>query len=138
MVGRLVPRRSAVSGSAHLDTHVVVALYAGRVDGLSARARAEIEARDLRVSPMVRLELAFLREIGRITPEPSEILDDLALRIGLRVCDAPFARVASMAVSLPWTRDPFDRVIVAQALLTDAMLVTRDRRILAECPAALG
>lgn len=127
-----------MSGLAHLDTHVVVALYAGNIAGLSARARAEMEARDLRASPMVRLELAFLREIGRITPEPSEILDDLALRVGLRICDAPFARVASVAVALPWTRDPFDRVIVAQALHADALLVTRDRRILAECPAALG
>jgi len=38
---------------------------------------------------------------------------------------------------LSWTRDAFDRLIVAQAALDRAALVTRDRLILKHYPKAL-
>jgi PIN domain nuclease of toxin-antitoxin system len=46
--------------------------------------------------------------------------------IGLRVCDRPFSDVARQAAIEGWTRDPFDRLIVAQARLAKAALITRD------------
>ena len=36
----------------------------------------------------------------------------------------------------PWTRDPFDRLIAAQAIVADAPLVTADRTILEHLPLA--
>jgi PIN domain nuclease of toxin-antitoxin system len=39
----------------------------------------------------------------------------------------PFADVVATALRLDWTRDPFDRLIVAQAIAEDANLATRDR-----------
>lgn len=62
----------------------------------------------------------------------------LALRksIGLEVEDISFAEVARTAVDLTWTRDPFDRMIAAQAIVADAPLVTADRNILANLPQA--
>jgi PIN domain nuclease of toxin-antitoxin system len=33
------------------------------------------------------------------------------------------------ALPLSWTRDPFDRLIVAQAAVRDAPLLTKDRAI---------
>lgn len=111
----------------YLDTHVVVWLHAGAVERLSAAAVAAIEqTTDLRISPMVRLELQYLYEIGRVTQPPEPVLAGLAPRLGLRVCTTPFAAVVAAAETLGWTRDPFDRLIVAQAAVHGAALVTKD------------
>lgn len=40
-------------------------------------------------------------------------------------------------MGLTWTRDPFDRMIAAQAIVADAPLVTADRTILANLPLAV-
>lgn len=115
--------------SVFLDTHVVAWLHDGRADLLSEAARAAIEAEPLLVSPAVHLELTFLMEIGRLQVDAASILHDLGARIGLRVDEAPFLGVVAAAAELPWTRDPFDRLIVGQATAAGSGLVTRDRRI---------
>jgi PIN domain nuclease of toxin-antitoxin system len=118
-----------VASLTHLDTHVVAWLFAGRADLLSARARTEIEGGDLVISPVVVLELQSLWETKRTTEPASVVVDDLASRIGLGLSQAPFPAVARKAVDLAWTRDPFDRLLVAQAALDGARLVTKDRVI---------
>ncbi len=110
----------------HLDTHVVCWLYAGRVDLLSPAARAVIDREALAVSPMVGLELQYLREIGRIRHGAKRILAALRRDVGLALSDLPFAAVAARAQAFSWTRDPFDRLIAAEAELARARLVTRD------------
>src|SRR5438552_2870956 len=100
-----------------LDTHVVLWLFAGEVKHLSKAARAAIEGSDLAVSPAVKLELGYLREIGRVRERPELILEDLGHRIGLVLRTEDFARVIDHALSLAWTRDVFDRLIVAQAAI---------------------
>lgn len=110
----------------HLDTHVVCWLYAGRVDLLSPAARAVIDREALAVSPMVGLELQYLREIGRIRHGAKRILAALRRDVGLALSDLPFAAVAARAQTFSWTRDPFDRLIAAEAELARARLVTRD------------
>ena len=121
----------------HLDTHVVVWLYAGRLELLSDLAKKRIEAADLRVSPMVELELQYLFETARIAVPAQEILTDLESRLGLRLADEPFAAVVSAARDLGFTRDPFDRLIVAQAEVAGATLLTKDRTILAHAARAV-
>lgn len=114
----------------YVDTHVAAWLYASRDALLSSAAIEVIEAADdLRVSPMVRLELHYLFEIGRVTEPAAVVVDELATTLGLRVCDAPFNDIALRAVALDFTRDPFDRLIVAQAAWADAPLVTKDSAI---------
>lgn len=115
----------------YLDTHIVFWLYArGAGAPLTGRARrAILDSTDLRISPMVRLELQYLKEVGRTGATAAAVLDELAAVLGLRVCDAPFPAVVAGAESASWTRDPFDRLIVAQAALHDAPLVTKDARI---------
>ena len=118
----------------YLDTHVVAYLYAGQFDLLSEHARLEIEANTLRISPMVILELEFLREIGRISEGGEPIVNDLEMRINLRVCEIPFTSVVRQGLQEIWTRDPFDRLIVAQARLGNASnLLTKDRSIRQNC-----
>jgi len=114
----------------YLDTHVVAALDRRELDSFSRRAIEAIErADDIRISPMVVLELEYLRQIKRIKDAAMHIVNDLSVSIGLRICDLPFADVALQAVDEDWTRDPFDRIIVAQARLAKATLITRDTAI---------
>jgi len=80
---------------------------------------------------MVQLVLTFLHEIGRLTVSGAEIVGDLIDRIGLRLSDAPMSAVVHAAASLTWTRDPFDRMIVADAVVAATDLLTKDERILA-------
>ena len=114
----------------YLDTHVVAWLYAqGGAAVPKHAARIIKDSGDIRISPMVRLELRYLFEIGRVGEPPLPVLDLLSSALGLTVCPAPFPAVAREAESQDWTRDPFDRLIVAQASLSDAPLVTKDATV---------
>lgn len=113
-----------------LDTHVVVWLYTGETERLSPGAIESIESNPPVVSPMVQLELTFLHEIGRLSVTGADIIGDLRDRIGLELSDASTASVVRAAEPLGWTRDPFDRMIVADALVAAAHVVTKDRQIL--------
>lgn len=120
-----------------LDTHIVCWLYEGRLDLISQTAQTAMETGLLRVSPMALLEVQYLHEIRRITKTANQIYAALADEIGLRTGDANFADVAAKAQSLSWTRDPFDRLIVAEALISDAVLITRDEKIREHCTCAV-
>jgi len=78
---------------------------------------------------MVLLELQFLFEIKRLTVPPETIIGSLQRAARLQICDLPFEDVARAALQETWTRDPFDRIIVAQARLRAIPLITKDRRI---------
>jgi PIN domain nuclease of toxin-antitoxin system len=113
----------------YLDTHAVVALYKD-IDLLGEKARRLLRNHaDYAISPIVRMELQFLYEIQQIKHSPRQILRHLENAIGLTTCDKPFASVIDLAESLSWTRDPFDRIIVAQASVDLDPLITKDLRI---------
>ncbi len=78
---------------------------------------------------MVMIELQYLFEVSRLTVPPRTIIQAIQRAAPLRICDLPFEDVARAAIQETWTRDPFDRIIVAQARLRDAPLVTKDRMI---------
>lgn len=110
----------------YLDTHVVVWLYAGMLDRLSEEATQHIQNQPLFISPMIILELQFLYEIKRISHLPEIIVKDLESRIGLTECNARLAEVVDVGKNYTWTRDPFDRLIVANAALRNARLISKD------------
>ncbi|MEA3286625.1 MAG: PIN domain-containing protein [Candidatus Marinimicrobia bacterium] len=114
----------------YLDTHIVVWLYAGEIEKLSKRSIDLINANDPYISAIVRLELQYLYEIERITDTANEIIADLSNRIGLEVCDKNFNDIVMGTLDLSWTRDPFDRIIVANAAVNENLLITRDKNIL--------
>ena len=120
----------------YLDTHVVVWLYAGLTEKFPESARQLINEHEVMISPIVRLELQYLYEIQRVLDEAQTIVTDLAHRIGLQVCDKPFDRIVTQALTYTWTRDPFDRLIVAHAALNDDILLSKDRHILEHYPEA--
>jgi len=113
----------------HLDTHVLVWLYAGEHARFPQALRDRLAVDPLRFSPMARLELTYLHEIGRIGVPAERIVDELQRSIGLVEDPTPFDAVVRAAESQTWTRDPFDRIIAAQSLVSFASLATKDDRV---------
>lgn len=99
----------------HLDTHVLVWLYAGEHHRFPEAVRHRLSIDVLRISPIVQLELTYLAEIGRLAAPAGRILDELHRSIGLEDDEAPFDAVVRLAEAQSWTLDPFDRLIVGQA-----------------------
>ena len=96
---------------------------------LSAAALLEIETGDLRLSPMVLMEMQFFHEIGRLNAGPSEWLTILRGDFDVVVCALPFQAVTEASHNESWMRVPFDRVIVAHAKAGGGKLITKHRRI---------
>ncbi|MFA7497018.1 MAG: type II toxin-antitoxin system VapC family toxin [Acidithiobacillus sp.] len=120
--------------TAYLDTHTLVWLYAGATERFAAEGQQVIETHDLLISPMALLEVQYLYEKGVVTVTPDTLFAELAQTIGVAVCTVPFAMVSRAAFGLGWTRDPFDRLIVAQAMVHARPLVSKDQLIAQNYP----
>lgn len=114
----------------YVDTQVAVWLAEANLAKISHKALSLIQRADVQISPMAVVELQYLYEIRRIIVTPQDILVKLNAEIGLAVCDHPFPVIAEIALGETWTRDPFDRIIVAHAKSNGvAPLVTKDEVI---------
>jgi len=121
-----------------LDTHIAIALYEGRTSGLGIAARRAIDRETVTISPAVLLEIELLHEIGRLRVGATPVSMRLGEDLSIRVATERFADVAIEALALGFTRDPFDRLIVAHAALAKASLVTHDTTIRYRYPKAIG
>jgi PIN domain nuclease of toxin-antitoxin system len=106
-------------------------LFLQWVSKLNVSKISDDDIQNYSFSPIIQLELQYLLEIKRITQPAAAILKDLAKRIGLRTCQKPFEQFMQESIKQRWTRDPFDRIIVAQAALDKTQLLTKDKTILA-------
>jgi PIN domain nuclease of toxin-antitoxin system len=123
---------------AYLDTNVVVWLAQGNLARISPTAKGVLEQADLLISPMVLVELEYLYGVNRIKLAARDVRLKIEHEIGVRVCDLSFPLVASVVMDEKWTRDPFDRIIVAQAKANGlAPLVSADEEILKHYPRAV-
>lgn len=120
----------------HLDTHIVAWLWQGQAARVKKIAK-RIGKCQPGISPAVILELQLLHEIGRLRHGTEEITDGLARTIGLAPSGSPFAEVTLQSLRLGWCRDPFDRLIVAQAQADNCKLLTCNDTILAHYKKAL-
>ena len=120
-----------------VDTHVL--LWAiDSPEKLSVAARGALLAEDnaVSVSTASLWEIAIKLSLGRITLDPDwfAMIEAGRVRIGARWLSVEASHCREVAV-LPWHhRDPFDRLLVAQAMYEDMTLVSRDR-VLADYPA---
>lgn len=89
-----------------------------------------IGEREVAFSPIAALELAYLHEIGRAGDPLATMLAALRSDIGLELVDASAVELMQAAADLSWTRDPFDRLISAHAIVANVPLVTADETIL--------
>lgn len=119
-----------------LDTHVVVWLYSDPEHLIPAPVRHRLDSEQLALSPFVRLELQYLYEVRKVSVPAHTIVDELAPKLELTLTDPPSALICQVATTLDWTRDPFDRLISAQAVAAGTTLVTKDRVIRKYLPLA--
>jgi PIN domain nuclease of toxin-antitoxin system len=112
----------------HLDTHVALWLAAGEKRRLRPIA-ARLRRASVFVSPGVVVEMEVLGEIGRIRHPVTDILDVLTEDHGIEQATGDLREIADHARRLRWTRDPFDRFIVAHAQASRATLLTADENI---------
>ncbi len=120
-----------------LDTHVVVWLYSGLENQFSQKAKDIINTSTLYVSPLIKLELQYLFEVGKITAHPEPIITSLAQSIGLNVSSSEYGKIIDVAVTYGWTRNPFDRLLVADAHIHNAYFVTKDQTVRENYPLAV-
>lgn len=110
-----------------LDTHAALWWLAGSAR-LSARARTSIERAgpDAIVSAASVWEAAIKRAAGKLE---SPDLADAAAAAGLTFLPIDERHAKRAGTLPPIHRDPFDRMLVAQAMLEDLTLVTADPQI---------
>ena len=115
----------------YIDTHIAVWTFLGQTRRLSAASKKAIAAGPVWYSPMVRMELNILHERRKLPAEsPALVIADLARDFDAQEHDGPFSAVVTIAETLRWTTDPFDRLIVATAMADDAKLVSADGDII--------
>lgn len=86
---------------------------------------------------MAVLELRYLHEVQRARDPVPVMLAALRQEIDLEITDAPVGELGQAAMDLSWTRDPFDRLIAAHAIVANAPLVTADEKIREHLPLAI-
>lgn len=113
-----------------LDAHALLWLLADDPRLASATRRSLVDpVNDVLASAASIWELEVKRLAGRVEA-PSDILE--ALRASQIDALPVTAADAVEAARLPsHHRDPFDRMVIAQAMRLDALIVTRDRAIAA-------
>ena len=113
----------------YLDTHAVVWLYNNELHKFPQQTLESIDNGNLLISPMVILELEYLYEIKRLNTHAAIIFNTLQQELDLQTCPLNFLQVITSALKQNWTRDPFNRIIVAQAAINQSMLVSKDEII---------
>ena len=115
----------------YIDTNVAIPIFVGKLSVLPGKAKKLIERSKLLMSPMVKLELQYMFELGRIKVDADEVLKKMQNEFDIKLGERAFRDVCNKAESISWTRDTFDRLIVAEAMLANMPLITSDRTILA-------
>jgi PIN domain nuclease of toxin-antitoxin system len=120
-----------------LDTHIVIWWATGsRLLGAKARDLIVADDADLIVSAATWWELAIKRTLGRLDIDFTETRRDLEKR-EIKMLSVSFDHAEAAAALPRLHRDPFDRMLVAQASAEQLILVTRDSQLAAYGPMVL-
>jgi PIN domain nuclease of toxin-antitoxin system len=110
-----------------LDTHFFIWLVLG--SKRIAKFPWIDQYRPWGVSPVSFLEIQFLAEIGRLTVRNPEFTNAVMSDGRFTVDDVPLTSLVRHALRLEWTRDPFDRLLVAHSSARRTPFCTTDRGI---------
>ena len=117
-----------------LDTNVLIFLALDRTR-ISAQTLGMLSARDagLHISPVSAIEMAIKSSLGKL-PLPLAFQADfksaflsLVDRMGATLLDVDLTAIAKLQTLPLIHRDPFDRLLIAQALEYDLEIVSADR-----------
>lgn len=114
-----------------VDTNTVVRLNAKSSSAFGSETRELIRNGVLLIPAIVELELNYLYEIGRFNypgrEQVARVLEDYASSLDL----TNLSILAKESSKFKWTRDPFDRLIMATSRVNNAKLLTTDRELVA-------
>lgn len=106
-----------------LDTHILIWWDEGR--RITAQARRAIEEADtVYVSAASAWEVAIKTGLGRL--RPTRTVEQATAESGFLELPITFQHAEQVTALPPHHRDPFDRMLVAQAAVEELTLVTRD------------
>ena len=115
-----------------LDTHTWLLMVADP-DRLSRRARRLVQRADseLFLSAASAWEIAIKWSIGKLTlpADPVEYVPSRIAQTGVMPLAIKLAHALQVARLPPHHRDPFDRLLIAQALVEELVFVTSDRQL---------
>ncbi len=110
-----------------LDTHALLWWLADD-DQLGPQARGLIEdpVNDILVSVVSLWEIVVKVRIGKLEADIGEVVDAIP-REGFALLDISTAHLLTLARLPMHHRDPFDHLLIAQAIEEDATLISEDR-----------
>lgn len=107
-----------------LDTHLLLWALA-RPSRLSAAARRQIDSADVYVSAASIWEISIKTALGKLEANPSEVLEAIE-PAGFSMLSVTGQHAAKVAELPALHKDPFDRMLVAQASVEPMILLTND------------
>ncbi|MCR5858723.1 type II toxin-antitoxin system VapC family toxin [Mesorhizobium sp. J428] len=117
-----------------LDTHIAI-WAAKNPERIAEAVRLDIEdaGNEVVVSVVAIWEIAIKRQLDRNDPPPfsaTEAIDAFS-RLGFQLLDVTATHAAKVETLPLHHGDPFDRLMVAQALCEPMRLITHDKRLTA-------
>lgn len=117
-----------------LDTHVVLAMFDDRVASLGGQVAEAVESPGAASYASVASlwEIAIKTRLGKLVLKPDLAeLPGILADLGTMVLTIEASHVLARIDPQPATRDPFDRLLLAQCLVENLRLVTLDRALAA-------
>ena len=115
-----------------LDTHIVVSLVNERTADLPAKLRRALDdpESEFYVSVSSLWEIAIKWRLGKLKLSSDlELLPAVLTSGGLELMPINERHVLAAVHPEPMTRDPFDRLLLAQCSVEELLLVTADRAL---------
>lgn len=113
----------------YLDTHAVIWLENGDLYRFGKLSLLYLENCHLLISPMVKLELQYLYQKKRVTEDAESIIDKITNKVDFSACQKNWLDIVNIALTCDFTRDVFDRLIVAHAMLDHDILISKDENL---------
>ena len=110
-----------------LDTHLLLWALASPAK-LSKAARRMIDKSEIYVSAASIWEISIKTSLGKLDADPSEVLAAVE-PAGFSLLSISGEHAAAVAKLGPHHKDPFDRLLVAQALAEPMHLLTNDEAL---------
>jgi PIN domain nuclease of toxin-antitoxin system len=110
-----------------LDTHTFLWFVMGN-PRITTKLRAQIEDNENLISIVSVWEIAIKYSIGKLNLELpfNDFIDQQIIPNGIQLLDIKLEHLEVFATLTLHHRDPFDRLIIAQAMVEDIVLISAD------------
>ena len=122
-----------------LDTHILLSLMERRIAGLPGGIQALLSGphNEHYLSAASLWEIAIKSRLGKLRLKPSlSTLPELIDSLGIAIVPIDEHHALAAVEPEPKTRDPFDRMLLAQCQIEGLQLVTTDRALVSHPVAA--